>query len=152
MIPANLKKLLNKNEFLVIATSSLDGKPNAAPMFLVKADDKAIYLVDYALGTTWRNLEVNPQVSLSVSDLETLKGFKLNGMVDVIKAGPLHKEILSELGEKVLTSTADRIISALKKNIKHKDFEIGMFEKFVVYQIKVKEIVEIGPKGTIQRL
>ena len=75
MISDDLKNLLDQQSFLIIATSSKDGMPNAAPMFLVKVDEKYIYLTDYTMGTTWRNLKENPRISTSISDKKSLYRF-----------------------------------------------------------------------------
>ena len=152
MLSPNIKKILDNHEFVIVATSDGKGTPNAAPMFLVKTEDRLIYLVDYTMGTTYRNLKANPQVSVSISDHETLIGFKFNGHVKLLQEGPVYKKIVEAFKEKTLTLSIERILSGIRRKKSHGGFEVQLPEKFVVYEIHIEEVVEIEPGGLIKKL
>ena len=57
MFTDELIKLLEKHEFISVATCDFKGRPNAVPKFLLKVEGDFIYLVDYTIGTTWKNLK-----------------------------------------------------------------------------------------------
>ena len=75
MINKNVKTLIESREFIRVVSCDLEGRPNAAPKFLLKVETNYIYLVDYIIGRTFRNLNVNPRVSLSLFDNFTLMGY-----------------------------------------------------------------------------
>ena len=106
----DLKKLLEKREFIGVATCDLKGAPNGAPKFVLKIDGHTVYLVDYTIGTTWRNITVNPRVSLSWMDQATLTGYQLNGTVKVIEKGRVYEKMCREMAEKEIRLTAQHII------------------------------------------
>ena len=104
-----LKALLKNREFLSVATATLDGKPNAAPKFVLKIEGDRLWLVDYTVGTTWRNLKVNSMVSLSFIDYKTLKGYQLNGTATIIDKGASYKKLVSEMQDKVIKLTTQHL-------------------------------------------
>ena len=144
-------KLLNKREFVSVATSDLDCQPNAAPKMILDTDQEFIYLVDYTSGKTWENLKVNPRISISFSDTDELKGYKINGQVEILESGAIDGEMIQKLDERKFSLTVERVISGVRKEKKHKIFELELAQKFVIYKIKIEEITEIGPQGDLQR-
>lgn len=148
---ARLKELLNEKEFISVATADLKGSPNAAPKLLLKMEDNFVYLIDYTIGRTWENLKVNPRASLSLMDFDTLNGYQLNGSVEIIDSGPEYEAVLKELLERKINLSAKRIVEGLYRGRKHHAFEVALPEKFVVFKVRLNELVQIGPGGDLQR-
>lgn len=151
MIIKKIKEFLKDREFVSVATCDLSGRPNAAPKFLLKIDGDYIYFIDYAMGRTWENLKINPRVSLSFIDTETLIAYQVNGRAELIAKGPLHEKLLSELLEKEVNLTSKRIINGLYSGKKHEGFELAISENFVIFKVKIDEVVEINPSGNLNR-
>ena len=147
----NLNKLLTSRTFISVATADLKGQPNAAPKFILSADDKFVYLADYTCGVTWDNLQRNPRISMSLSDINELKGYKINGAVEIIKDGPRYAELAKIFEERKVALSVERVISGVQKQKKHKSFELGIPASFVVFKVKIEEVVEINPKGEVRR-
>ena len=80
-------ELLKAREFVAVATADKVGKPNSAPKLLLKIDGRIVYFIDYSIGRTFENLKVNPEVSLSFIDINSLFGYRLNGKVEIIEEG-----------------------------------------------------------------
>ena len=76
-------ELLKSREFVSVATCDFDGRPNAASKFMLRVEGNFIYLVDYFVGRTYRNLGANPRISLSFMDTNSLVGYQLNGLVKI---------------------------------------------------------------------
>ena len=115
MINKNVKTLIESREFISVASCDLEGRPNAAPKFLLKVEANYIYLVDYIIGRTFRNINVNPRVSLSFFDNNTLLGYQINGNVQIIDRGPEYQSALDDLQRKEIDLSAaiksERIIA-----------------------------------------
>ena len=126
-------------------------RPNAAPKFLLKVEASHIYLVDYILGNTFRNLEVNPQVSLSMFDNNTLMGYQINGKVQIVDRGPEYSSALDDLARKEIDLSTTRIIDGVIKGKAHKAYEVAAPGEFVILKVKVEEIVQIHPSGLLRR-
>ncbi len=151
MSSQNVSRLLKKREFIDVATCDFKGRPNVAPKFLLKTEGDYIYLVDYIFGHTWENLKINPRVSLSFIDSNTLIGYQLNGAVEIIDSGQTYEQILDELAAREITLSAERIIEGVNQGRRHSGFEVGFSQKVVIFKVKIEEIVEIAPQGTLKR-
>lgn len=143
--------LITKREFVSIATSDLENNPSAAPKFVLKVDRHYVYLIDYIMGRTYQNLTVNPKASLSLYDPETLKGYQLNGPVEIIDKGPVFKKIFHELNARKISLTAKHIIEEIRGVSKHESFEVMMPDKFVILKVCIEVVAEINPTGELTR-
>lgn len=144
-------KLLKEREFISAASADSACRPNAAPKFILKIEGNAIYLVDYVIGTTYHNLKVNPRISLSFMDTDTLFGYQLNGPVEIIEVGAEYEKILREVEQRQLDLSTKRIIEGVTHGKVHEGFEVTISEKFVIFKVKIEEVVEISHKGTLKR-
>jgi predicted pyridoxine 5'-phosphate oxidase superfamily flavin-nucleotide-binding protein len=151
MINKNIKALIESREFISVASCDLEARPNAAPKFLLKVEASYIYLVDYIIGKTFRNLKVNPRVSLSFFDNDALVGYQLNGKVQIIDSGPEYSAALSDLQRKEIDLSTTRIIDGVIKGEVHKAYEVAASKQFIILKVKVEEIVQIRSSGTLQR-
>ena len=144
-------KVMKVKEFVQVATTDKRGKPNSAPKLLLKIDGEIIYFVDYSIGRTFKNLKVNPEVSLSFIDINSLFGYRLNGKVEIIEEGKIYDECLKELREKEIELSVERIVKGVHDGKPHKEFEVEIPEHFLVYKVKIEEGCEISPHGKIKR-
>jgi len=151
MINKNIKTLIESKTFIGVATSDLQSRPNAAPKFILKVESGYIYLVDYIIGNTFRNLKVNPQASLSMFDNNTLMGYQINGKVQIVDRGPEYSAALNELARKEIDLSTTRIIDGVIKGQAHKAYEVAGSGQFVILKVKVEEIVQIHPSGILRR-
>ena len=146
-----ITELLQKKEFISVATSDLSGRPNAAPKFLLKVENNLIFLIDYTQGKTWENLKKNPRVSLSFMDTESLTGYQINGGVKIIDKGPAYNKIFKELLQKEIDLSCRRIIEGVVHEKGHKSFEVAIPDKVVIFKIEIEDIAEIDHHGEIRK-
>jgi len=151
MINKALKELIESREFISLASCDLDGRLNAAPKFLLKVSGEHLYLVDYIIGRTFSNLQANPRASLSFIDSNTLIGYQINGRVEIIDSGQEYEEIIKELHHKQLDLSIARVIEGVTKGRAHKSYEVAIPEQFVIFKVKMEEVVEMRPSGTLKR-
>lgn len=143
-------ELLKTREFVSVATCDLDGRPNAAPKFVLKVVNNFVYLVDYSIGRTSRNLRVNPRISISFMDSNTLMGYQLNGAVEILDKGEEYDSLVKDLSQKELELSTRRVIEGVTKGKSHEGFELSLSEEFIIFKIKVTDIVEIASSGTLR--
>ena len=151
MINKNIIALLESKEFISVATCDLESRPNAAPKFLLKVEANHIYLVDYVIGRTFRNLQTNPRISLSFFDHDTLVGYQINGEVLIIDRGSEYQDALNDLARKEIDLSTTRIIDGVIKGQSHQAYEVAASKEFVILKVKAEEIVKMYPSGKLQR-
>ena len=151
MLTKTVSDFLKTREFVSVATCDLKGRPNAAPKMILKIESNYIYLVDYTFGRSFENLKINPRVSISLTNNESLKSYQVNGSVELIESGPAYEKIAPELVEKQISLSTDRIIKGLSTGKHHENFEVAIPEKFVIFKVKIEEAVEMDYGGGIKR-
>jgi len=151
VINKNIKALIEAKEFISVASCDLESRPNAAPKFLLKVEGSYIYLVDYIIGRTFRNLKVNPFVSISFFDNNTLVGYQLNGKVEIIDHGPEYLAALQDLEHREIDLATTRIIDGVIKGQAHKSYGLAIPKQFVILKVKVEEIVQMQSSGSLER-
>ena len=151
IITENIKDFLQSQEFINIATADFDGCPNVAPKFLLKIEGDYICLADYVMGRTYRNIKINPKVSLSTVNMDTLTGYQINGKAQIIERGTEYKAFMEGFRNKQIQLCVTRIIQGVHKEARHGAFETSLPERIAVFKIRVEEIVEIIPTGELKR-
>ena len=150
-MPHKINELLENREFISVATCDFEGRPNAAPKFLLKLENNWIFLIDYVIGRTWQNIKINPRVSLSFVDTNTLMAYQINGPVEIIENGPVYEKMMQELELKEIDLATKRIIEGVEKGHIHEGFEVSLPERVVILKVTMEEIVEIGHSGILNR-
>jgi len=151
VIKARACEILKEREFVSIATCDFSGRPNAASKFILKVEGDFIYLVDYVIGRTYANLTINPHASLSFVDTSTLKGYQINGMVEVINKGQEYNKLIEDLRQKEIELSIQRIVEGVYKGKSHSAYEVATTDKSVFFKVKINEVVEMGMSGILKR-
>ncbi len=151
LLTSEISRFLKEKEFLNIATCDFEHNPNVAPKFLLKIEKDTIYLADYILGRTWRNIKINPKVSLSTVNFDTLMGYQINGFAELIDKGGEYKLLSREVSRRAVHFSVKRIIQAVQSEKKSERHEVSFPEKIAFIKIMVQEIVEIAPSGKLER-
>lgn len=151
MLIKEVANALKTEKFVNIATTNLEHRPNVAPKFLLKIDNDLIYLVDYVKNTTLKNIKINPKVSISFVSTNSLKGYQLNGVAEVIDKGPDYVQLLKEYSKKQVEFSTERLIGALRGEKDRGSLEVELPSDVVILKIKVNEAVKIGLKGNLER-
>jgi len=86
-----MKKLFNKVETAILATSTADGIPNAVPIGAKKIIDlQTVLISDQFFNKTLANLKTNPKASLMY--WEGHEGYQLKGTVTIETSGDRFDE------------------------------------------------------------
>jgi len=150
MMLEDLKKFLLNKGFISAGTCDLDGMPNAAPKYVIKIENGFIFLADYVMGRTFRNLKINPKISLSTINTKTLEGWVLNGTVKIITKGPQYKKLLKAMAQQEARHSARRIIEDIKGLRNYDSYEMSFPDKVVIFRVKCEKITKIGIDGKLQ--
>jgi uncharacterized pyridoxamine 5'-phosphate oxidase family protein len=144
---------LKGKTFINVATCGQDSCPNVAPKFLLKIEKNYIYLIDYVRNTTLKNIRSNPKISISSINLETLKGYQINGKAEIVKKdrGSIYQELLKEYEKKQIDLSTKRLIEALHDQKKSSNYEAEFPKKVAIIKVKVNEAVSIGLQGNLER-
>jgi len=144
-ISPGLIALLQKADFVSVGTADEHGQPSVASKFLLKVDGSSLYLVDLVKGKTWRNLQYNPFISLTVMDEDNLRNYQINGTAKVLEAGSEFDLLMLEFADKQVSFATNKIITGVQQSKPHQRVVFSSAQVKVFYKIAVSEALEIGP-------
>jgi predicted pyridoxine 5'-phosphate oxidase superfamily flavin-nucleotide-binding protein len=144
-------EIIKARDFINVATCDKKGRPNGVSKLIVKVDGNTLVLVDYAISRTYANLKINPVVSLSFFDLERLKGYQINGRVEIIENGAEYEQMRMELTAKEVSLATERVIRGMERGKSHDEYEMGKTHTFAFFRVTMEEIVEVSYSGEITR-
>ena len=148
-ITEKLEAILEKREFVSIATVDGGGQPNSVPKFLYRGKGNFLYLLDYVIGKTIANLRESSKVSVSFMDLDTLEAYRMNGTAQVIESGHVFDAVLKGWNEKLIQLSTDRVIEAVRTGKKRGHYEMEMNDHLAVIKVHVENVVKIGRRGDV---
>ena len=94
-----VKRVINNN-FVHLATSSKEGKPNVVPIGLCRTiSDHELLIVDVFFKKTRKNLEENCQVAIAVEAMEELRAYQLKGEAKIFTQGELYEKAFEIMRE-----------------------------------------------------
>jgi len=143
---------LKSQEFIFIGTTDLKNRPHTSAKPLLKLESDSVYLVDYVIGRTSKNLGLNPKASLSFIDMDKLIGYQLYGQAKVLHQGSEYKKLLHELHEQQVRFVTQRLVSGVRKGKHSKGSELISLKVANIFKIKIKEVMQLRPNGEVEKV
>jgi uncharacterized protein len=142
-----MAKLLIKQRIVMVASASRDGKPNASLKAIVdvEPEEGVIYFLDLYAEKTINNLFENPQVSVSVADIEDFIGYQFKGDAEVIESGELFEKYKMKWEKRRTSLLIERMIKNIQKGSSHGRHELYLPEPKYLAKVKVTEIYDLLP-------
>lgn len=92
-ITEEMKQVASKTKGWALATVAKDGTPNVVCIAFGKIiSDDQILLMDVMMNKTRANIETNPNVAVSIWDMETVKGYQFKGKAHFETSGKIFEE------------------------------------------------------------
>jgi uncharacterized pyridoxamine 5'-phosphate oxidase family protein len=133
--------------FAIVSTIDGNGGPHNSCKGIVKINQNGlIYLFDLYKGKTYKNLKINPRMSISAVDEHKFIGYCLKGRAKIVKTDKLKPHILSAWDKKITSRISRRVIKNIqgeKGHPRHPEALLPKPEYMVV--MKVKEVVNLTP-------
>lgn len=139
-IPSDIKEFVEVEGVFAVGTVGGNRLPNVSPRVFFKVDEEAIYWLDFFKHKSYRNFQVNPWVTVSVFDKESLKGYQLRGMVSFITDEPIR----SKIKEEIIKKTLARFDSEKIKKLSKKEATVIQFEPKVCYSLNPEEYSDLS--------
>lgn len=147
-----MAKLLSKHKIVMVSSASKDGKPNASLKGIVEVlpAEGIIYFLDLYSQKTRNNLLENPQVSISVADIEGFEGYQFKGIVEMINDGEMFKKYIKKWERQRTVLLIERMIKNVQKGSSHGRHELFLPEPKYLVKVRVTEIYDLLPHSDSQ--
>ena len=139
-IPNEIKEFIEKQGIFAVGTVGENNLANVSPRIFFRVDENVIYWLDFFKHKSYKNIQTNPWVTVSVFNKEDLKGFQFRGIVSFITDEPAKSEIKESIIKKILEkNSSDKI----KKLSEKKEVQVIQFEPKVCYSLNPEEFSDM---------
>ena len=139
-IPNEIKEFIEKQGIFAVGTVGENNLANVSPRIFFRVDENAIYWLDFFKHKSYKNIQTNPWVTISVFNKDELKGFQFRGIVSFITDEPKKTEIKEDIIKKVLEKNSSEKIKKLGEK---KEVQVILFEPKVCYSLNPEEFSDM---------
>ncbi len=134
-ISKEIKEFIEEQGVFVVGTIGGSNIPNISPRIFFRINDEVIYWLDFFKHKSYKNMKINPWVTIAVFNKVDLKGYQFRGTVSFITDEPTKTEIRNS----IIKTTLERNLSEKVKSLSNKEAEIIQFETKVCYSLNPEE-------------
>lgn len=146
-IPDNIKEFIEHQGIFVVGTVGGNKFANVSPRIFFRVDDDAIYWLDFFKHKSYKNIQTNPWVTISVFNKDDLEGYQFRGSVSYITDEPTKSQIKESIIEKILKTNSSSKVSSLSK----KESDLVQFEPKVCYSLNPEKYSDMSIGSDIDR-
>ena len=139
-IPDDIKKFIDNQGIFVVGTVGGTKFPNVSPRIFFRVDEDAIYWLDFFKHKSYKNIQVNPWITISVFNKDDLEGYQFRGTVSYITDEPTKSEIKESIIKKILIKNP----SPKVKSLSEKESELVQFEPKVCYSLNPEKYSDMS--------
>ncbi len=140
VIPREIKEFIELQGIFAVGTTGVNNIPNISPRIFFRVDENVIYWLDFFKHKSYKNIQANPWVTISVFNKEDLKGFQFRGIVNFITDEPTKLEIKESIIKKTLEKNSSEKIKKLSEKI---EVQVIRFEPKVCYSLNPDEFSDM---------
>ncbi len=138
-IPYEIREFIESQGIFVVGTIGTNNIPNVSPRIFFKVEEDAIYWIDFFKHKSFKNMQANPWVTISIFNKDDLKGFQFRGVITFITDEPTRSEIKND----IIKNTLKKNPSEKVQKISQKEAQIIQFEPRVCYSLNPEEYTDM---------
>ncbi len=139
-IPNEIKEFIEKQGVFAVGTIGTNNLPNVSPRIFFSVDEDGIFWLDFFKHKSYKNIQANPWVTISVFNKDDLKGFQFRGIVSFVT----DESIKSKIKELIIKITLEKSSSEkIKKLSEKKEVQVIRFEPKVCYSLNPEEFSDM---------
>ena len=139
-IPNEIKEFIQKQGIFAVGTVGENNLANVSPRIFFRVDEDVIYWLDFFKHKSYKNIQTNSWVTISVFNKDDLKGFQFRGIVSFITDEPTKSEIKESIIKKILEKNSSEKIKKLSEKI---EVQVIRFEPKVCYSLNPDEFSDM---------
>ena len=139
-IPREIKEFINSQG--IFAVGSVGGTKfcNVSPRIFFLVTEDLIYWLDFFKHKSIHNFTVNPWVTISVYDKNTLEGYQIKGIVNILTEEPEK----SEIKKKIIDMTLKSYQSKKVQNLSQREAQVIKFIPKVIYELNPEKFSDLS--------
>ena len=139
-IPNEIKEFIENQGIFAVGTIGANNLANVSPRIFFRVDEDVIYWLDFFKHKSYKNIQANPWVTISVFNKDDLKGFQFRGIVSFIT----DESTKSKIKESIIKKTLEKNSSEKVKKLSEKtEVQVIQFEPRVSYSLNPEEFSDM---------
>ncbi len=139
-ISSKIKEFIETQGIFAVGTVGANNLANVSPRIFFRVDENVIYWLDFFKHKSYKNIQVNPWVTISVFNKDDLTGYQFRGTVSFITDEPIKTEIKESIIKKTLEKSPSEKIKKLSEK---KEYQVIQFEPKVCYSLNPEEFSDM---------
>lgn len=140
IIPREIKEFIELQGIFAVGTTGVNNIPNISPRIFFRVDENVIYWLDFFKHKSYKNIQANPWVTISVFNKDDLKGFQFRGIVNFI----IDEQVKLGIKESIIKKTLEKNSSEKIKKLSEKiEVQVIRFEPKVCYSLNPDEFSDM---------
>jgi len=139
-IPNEIKEFIENQGIFAVGTIGANNLANVSPRIFFRVDEDVIYWLDFFKHKSYKNIQVNPWVTISVFNKDDLKGFQFRGIVSFITDEPTKSKIKESIIKKILEKNSSEKVKKLSEKT---EVQVIQFEPRVSYSLNPEEFSDM---------
>ena len=139
-ITPQIRDFIENQGIFVVGTTGGNKIVNVSPRIFFRIDEEAIYWIDFFKHKSYRNMQINPWVTISVFNKEDLEGYQLRGMISFVTDEPTYSEIKNS----IIKSISSKNPSQKIKHLSEKESILIQFEPKVCYSLNPEKFSDMS--------
>ncbi len=133
---------------VIVSTIDKNGYPSSACKGIVEIDHKGhVYLLDLYRAKTRRNLEANPNISITAIDEHRFIGYSLKGKARIVTKDEIKPRLLRAWEDRITSRLTRRLIRNLREEKGHPTHPEALLpDPEYMIAVDVEEIVDLAPQ------
>jgi len=134
--------------FVIVSTISKDGFPHNACKGIIEIKPEGkIYILDLYRGDTCKNLNMNPNISITAIDEHKFRGYCLVGQGRIAQFGELAPDIIQSWEARITSRITQRVLKNISTGKGHpKHPEALLPEPKYMIAIDTQEVINLTPQ------
>ena len=143
----DLISFFKKQGFVIVSTLDEAGRIHCSTKGIVAIEKEGkVHLIDLYRENTFKNLKLNPTISITAVDEDNFIGFSLKGKAKVVERENLEMHIIVEWENRVIERISKRVIKDIKKGKKPSIPPESLFPQLqYLIEVDVEDIVDLAP-------
>jgi uncharacterized pyridoxamine 5'-phosphate oxidase family protein len=139
-IPDSIRNFTESQGIFAVGTVGGTKFANVSPRIFFMVEEDAIYWLDFFDHKSFKNIQVNPCVTISVFNKNDLEGYQFRGLVNYITDEPTKSEIKNSIIRKTLNTNPSPKI----KSLSQKEAHVIQFEPKVCYSLNPEKYSDMS--------
>ena len=139
-IPNEIKEFIENQGIFAVGTIGANNLANVSPRIFFRVDEDVIYWLDFFKHKSYKNIQTNPWVTISVFNKDDLKGFQFRGIVSFITDEPTKSKIKESIIKKILEKNSSEKVKRLSEKT---EVQVIQFEPRVSYSLNPEEFSDM---------